>query len=334
VTVPQLGNEYENEPDAPEPALLIRDLRKDFTAGRRRDRRRGPVRAVDGISLRAEFGHVTALLGANGAGKTTTLACAQGLERPSSGLVRLLGRDPWRAGPDLRARVGIMLQDGGLPQAIRPIPLLRHVASMYRRPADVDALVQRLGIDEFDRTSIRRLSGGQRQRVALAAALAGRPRVLFLDEPSAGLDPHSRRVVFELIQEVRAAGTCIVLTTHLMDDAERLADYVDIVEGGRNVLEGRVEELLTAGQRARTLRFTTGEQGLMLSDLLPEGLCASLQLRERQAGSYELTGPLDISHLDHLTSRWSRRGIMPSSLELQPRNLEDLFLEISERSSR
>ena len=171
------------------PALEISGLIKDV----------GPLPAMDGrmkrivsnISLKAHFGAVTALLGANGAGKTTTIECAQGLQQRTGGHISLLGHDPQHASADLRSRVGVMLQDGGLPPAARPIALLRHVASLYANPLSVDALVERLGIGEFSDTNIRRLSGGQKQRVALAASLLGNPEVLFLDEPSAGLDPQS-----------------------------------------------------------------------------------------------------------------------------------------------
>lgn len=328
-------------PSEADPALLVEDLRKDFPLSRGA-RRRTPsdseksasFRAVDGISLRAEHGKVTALLGANGAGKSTTLACAQGLQKPTSGTVRLLGQDPWSAGPALRARVGIMLQDGGLPQAIRPIPLLRHVASMYENPADLDALVDRLGIGSFDRTSIRRLSGGQKQRVALAAALMGNPEVLFLDEPSAGLDPQSRRVVFELVREVKEAGTCIVLTTHLMDDAQRLADEVYIVDEGRNVVEGQVETLLSSTQDRQTLRFSVSTHGVDLEDLFPASLADGLTLREEHAGSYELSGTIRPEHVAHLARSWESKNELPTLLELKPRNLEDLFLDISGRTIR
>ncbi len=322
-------------------ALLIDDLRKEFPAPRRSrvQPSSNPVspttfRAVDGISLRAAHGKVTALLGANGAGKSTTLACAQGLQKPTAGSVRLLGEDPWAAGPALRARVGIMLQDGGLPQAIRPIPLLRHVASMYRYPADLDSLVSRLGIDSFNRTNIRRLSGGQKQRVALAAALVGNPEVLFLDEPSAGLDPQSRRVVFDLVREVKEAGTCIVLTTHLMDDAQRLADYVYIVDEGRNVIEGQVDELLYSSQDRQTLRFSISRPGLELCDLFPESLSGGLTVKEEHAGSYEISGAIRPQHLAHLADTWATDGELPTSLELKPRSLEDLFLDISGRTLR
>lgn len=322
---------------SPDAALVVSGLRRTFPAARGsfRDRRTGwhrerpEVLAVADVSLQARRGEVTALLGTNGAGKTTTLSCAQGLLRPSAGTVRLLGEDPWRAGPDLRARVGIMLQDGGLPQAVRPVALLRHVASMYARPAPVDQLVERLGIGSFDGTTIRRLSGGQRQRVALAAALVGRPEVLFLDEPSAGLDPVSRRVVFQLIREIRDAGTAVVLTTHLMDDAERLADEVHILDAGRVVAQGTVEELISEGRDTQRLVFSVERTGLDLEDLLPPRLRDHLELVESPHGTYELTGSLTPDHLAAMTERWQGQHLMPTHLELTPRTLEDLFLEIS-----
>lgn len=294
------------------------------------------LRVVSGISLIAERGQVTALLGANGAGKTTTLECAQGLQKRSGGSISLLGHDPAAAGADLRSRVGVMLQDGGLPPSARPLPLLRHIAGLYARPWPVDDLAERLGIDTFSRTTVRRLSGGQKQRLALAAALLGRPEVLFLDEPSAGLDPQSRQLVFELITELRDAGMGIILTTHLMDDAQRLADYVYIIDGGRNVAEGTVQELLRRGpavetgtDHVRTLTFEA-KPGLDLSDVLP----ADVVVAEERAGSYSATGVLTPQHLAALTAWWAANGIMPASMTLQARSLEDVFLDISGKDIR
>ncbi|AXJ11071.1 ABC transporter ATP-binding protein [Arthrobacter sp. PM3] len=292
------------------------------------------LRVVSGLSLMAERGQVTALLGANGAGKTTTIECAQGLQRRTAGTVSLLGEDPDAAGAGLRARVGVMLQDGGLPPSARPIPLLRHIAGMYQNPWPVDELIARLGIDSFSRTSVRRLSGGQKQRLALAAALVGNPEVLFLDEPSAGLDPQSRQVVFDLIAELRNSGMGIVLTTHLMDDAQRLADYVYIIDAGRNVAEGTVAQLLRhelpdAGQHIRTLLFEA-EPGLDFTGVLPAGV----DVTEARAGSYAVTGALTPADLAAITAWWAARGIMPGSLSLQARSLEDVFLDISGREIR
>jgi ABC-2 type transport system ATP-binding protein len=229
-----------------------------------------------------------------------------------------------------------MLQDGGLPPSARPIPLLKHIAGMYRNPWPVDELVQRLGIDTFSRTTVRRLSGGQKQRLALAAALVGRPEVLFLDEPSAGLDPQSRNIVFELIMELRLAGMGIILTTHLMDDAQRLADYVYIIDAGKNVAEGTVAQLLQRDvsldpdqPHIRTLLFEA-RPGLDFAGVLPAGI----EVRETRAGSYSATGELSPQDLAALTAWWASRGIMPGSMSLEARSLEDVFLDISGRDIR
>lgn len=294
------------------------------------------LRVVGGISLFAERGQVTALLGANGAGKTTTLECAQGLQKRSGGSISLLGQDPASAGAELRSRVGVMLQDGGLPPSARPLPLLRHIARLYAHPWPVEDLVERLGIDGFGRTTVRRLSGGQKQRLALAAALIGRPEVLFLDEPSAGLDPQSRQLVFELIGELRDSGMGIILTTHLMDDAQRLADYVYIIDGGRNVAEGTVQELLQRGpavesgtDHVRTLTFEA-KPGLDLSGVLPPDVVIS----EERAGSYTATGTLTPRHLAALAEWWAVHDVMPAFMTLQARSLEDVFLDISGKDLR
>lgn len=294
------------------------------------------LRVVSGVSLHAEPGQVTALLGANGAGKTTTLECAQGLQKRTGGTISLLGQDPAAAGAALRARVGVMLQDGGLPPSARPLPLLRHIAGLYAHPWPVEDLVDRLGIGGFGRTTVRRLSGGQRQRLALAAALVGRPEVLFLDEPSAGLDPQSRQLVFDLIAELRDAGMGIVLTTHLMDDAQRLADYVYIIDGGRNVAEGTVQQLLQrspsveeGAEHVRTLVFEAAP-GLDLTGVLPGGV----DVTEPRAGSYSITGTLAPGHLAALAAWWDAHGIMPAAMSLQARSLEDVFLDISGKDIR
>ncbi|WP_102157502.1 ABC transporter ATP-binding protein [Zhihengliuella halotolerans] len=309
---------------SPAPALVVDALRKDFGPVAALDGRM--VRVLHGVSLCADRGSVTTILGTNGAGKSTTLGCAQGLLRPDGGSVSLLGHNPFTASPDLRSRVGVMLQDGGLPPSVRPIPLLKHVAGMYRHPADVDALVARLGIDTFAATSIRRLSGGQKQRVALAAALVGRPEIVFLDEPSAGLDPQSRQVVFDLISELRHAGLAIVLTTHLMDDAQRLSDYVYIIDEGRNVAEGTVEELTAhAETESRVLEIST------TAELDAAALHGStgLVLTRESAGHYRVTGVHTAAHLAAAASWLAAADVLPTALSMQPRSLEDVFLDLA-----
>ncbi|WP_417219257.1 ABC transporter ATP-binding protein [Arthrobacter sp.] len=307
-----------------EPRLVVDSLRKDFGPVPALDGRM--VRVLNGISLTAHAGSVTTLLGSNGAGKSTTLGCAQGLLKPDGGSVRLLGRDPYDGGSLLRSRVGVMLQDGGLPPSVKPMALLRHVAGMYARPVNVDALAERLGIDSFAHTTIRRLSGGQRQRVGLAAALVGNPEVVFLDEPSAGLDPQSRQTVFDLITELRERGLCIVLTTHLMEDAQRLSDYVYIIDNGRNVAQGTVAELTaqaTTASDSRTLAFTAAP------GLVPPALHHAASLTEESAGHYRVEGIRSPEALAEITSWWTAQSILPTSISMEPKNLEDVFLDIA-----
>jgi ABC-2 type transport system ATP-binding protein len=192
----------------------------------------------------APAGAVTAVLGPNGAGKTTAVECCVGLQRPDAGAVTELATSPWRSSAGHRARVGVMLQSGGLPTGTTPLRLLRHLATLYAAPAPVDELAARLGIDRLGRTTVRRLSGGERQRVALAAALVGRPEVVFLDEPTAGLDPHGRLDVYDLLDDLRADGATLVVTTHSFEEAERLADHLVIVSGGRTVAQGPPADLV------------------------------------------------------------------------------------------
>lgn len=230
------------------PAVEVIGLRRDI----------GAVRAVDDATWSARSGAVTAVLGPNGAGKTTTMECLEGLQRPSSGTVRVLDTDPWQALAEHRARVGVMLQDGGLPVTTSPRRLLAHVARFHSAPADLDELTGRLDLHRVADRSIRRLSGGERQRVALAVALVGRPEVAFLDEPTAGLDPHARREVWDLIRET-AAGAAVVVTTHSFEEAERLADHVVIMNAGRVVAEGTLDEVRADGSlEERYFALTAG----------------------------------------------------------------------------
>lgn len=258
--------------DTRSPALEIDALVKSY----------GPVRAASGISLTARRGEVTALLGPNGAGKSTTIHCATGLLRPDGGTVRVLGQDPWHADAALRARVGVMIQDGGLASGTPAMVLLRYGASLYATPLDIDALAERLGIDAFARTLVRRLSGGQRQRLALALALVGRPEIVFLDEPTSGMDASISRTVRELIRELADAGTCVVLTTHLMDDVEGLADQVVVIAEGRVVASGSPESVV-AGHRSAdgTVHVTATAAGLdpALATQLEEDLRAAAARR-------------------------------------------------------
>ena len=215
----------------------MEDLRRAF----------GDVVAVDGATWGADRGEITCVLGPNGAGKTTSIECLEGLLRPDSGTCEVLGSNPWQADGAHRARVGVMLQDGGLPQSVTARRLLTHLGRLYRSNHATE-LIERLDITPFVSTPVRRLSGGQRQRVGLAAALVAGPEVAFLDEPTAGLDPHTRLDVWDLLHEQSAAGAGLIVTTHSFEEAERLAARVVILDRGRVVADGTPQEISAGGR--------------------------------------------------------------------------------------
>jgi ABC-2 type transport system ATP-binding protein len=202
--------------------------------------------AIDDVSLRAKSTGLTAVLGPNGAGKTTLIRCCTGLLRPTAGAIRVLGQAPGSA--SIAGRVGLMPQSTGAWSGIKAGELLNYLGGLYAHPLDIKGLIDRLGIGGYAGIAYRRLSGGQQQTVNLAAALIGRPTIVFLDEPTAGLDPHARRATWQLLRDVRAAGVTIVLTTHAMDEAETLADSVYILDRGRVAVAGTVAELTSGGQ--------------------------------------------------------------------------------------
>ncbi len=306
-------------------ALRVRGLVKRYAGGSR-------ALAVDGLDLDVAPGGITALLGPNGAGKTTTVECCLGLRRPDAGRVEVLGREMPGAGddPQHRAAVGAMLQDGGLPTSARPLRLLRHLARLHAAPRDVDELADRLGLHAAARTPVRRLSGGQRQRLALAAALVGRPRLLFLDEPTAGMDPAARLVVQDLVREVVAGGTGVLLTTHDLDEAERLATSVVIVDGGRALAAGPPQVLVA--RSAASLRFTAGA-GMDL-DPLRRALSEDVVVSEPTPGSYVVSGVVDPQVVAGVTSWCAARGVMPDALVVGRPSLEEVFLDLTGRSLR
>lgn len=291
--------------------------------------RHGRFHILKGVSFDAKPGEVTALLGPNGAGKTTTLSIAQGIDPASSGSVRLLGVDPYRADARLRSQVGVMLQDGGLPMAVSGLRLLQHLQRLYEEPADIDALMERLDIHSFKDRPIRHLSGGQRQRIGLAAALVARPRVVFLDEPSSGLDPVSRQIVFNLIEELKTLGVCIVLTTHLLEDAQRLADHVVLIRQGRVEAAGTVEELTATGSHPPlTFRLQAHLTTQQLDDF-PASLTLNLESDGLDSTLWSVTGVETPQALHNLTGWWARHDLMPSDLGLTGKSLEDVFLELT-----
>ena len=276
-------------------------------------KRYGDRAVVDGVSWTAREGTVLALLGPNGAGKTTTVEICEGFRHPDAGTVRVLGLDPRDSA--LRPRVGVMPQSGGAYPGLRAEEMLRLVASFAAHPIDPADLLERLGLAEVRRTSYRRLSGGQQQRLSLAMAVVGRPELVFLDEPTAGLDPQARHATWELIEALRADGVTVILTTHLLDEAERLADDVVLIDHGRIVAAGTVAEL-TAGGGGLRFRSTPG------LDLT--GLPGAV---EEAPGRYAVAGAADPQQLADVTAWCARQGVMPE--DLRARSLEDVFLELT-----
>ncbi|MEV4739153.1 ABC transporter ATP-binding protein [Streptomyces sp. NPDC049555] len=304
-----------------EPAVEVHGLVKRY----------GTKTAVNGLDLTVARGGVTAVLGPNGAGKTTTIETCEGYRRPDAGTVRVLGLDPVADAARLRPRIGVMLQSGGIYAGARAHEMLRHVAALHAHPLDVDALVERLGLAECGRTNYRRLSGGQQQRLSLAMAVVGRPELVFLDEPTAGLDPQARRATWDLVRELRTDGVTVVLSTHYMDEAEQLADDVAIVDGGRVVAQGSPEKLCRGGAE-NTLRFT-GRPGLDLASLLralPTGSAAA----EASPGSYQVSGTVDPQLLATVTAWCAQHGVMPDRITVGRHTLEDVFLELTGKELR
>lgn len=291
--------------------------------------RKGLLKILKGISFTARAGEVTALLGPNGAGKTTTLSIAQGIQQATSGNVSLLGKNPHRAGPELRSQVGVMLQEGGLPMSVTGHRLLSHLERLYKHPASVDRLIDRLQLSEFKDRKIRHLSGGQKQRIGLAAALIGRPQVVFFDEPSAGLDPSSRRIVFELIEELKALGVCIILTTHLLGDAQRLADHVVLIRDGCVEAAGSVAEL-TRTDLHPPLGFTvkTRLSNAQLEDF-PVEFTLEHAADSEIGSSWNVHGIQNPTDLHTFTTWLMKHDLMPTTMGLHEKSLEDVFWELT-----
>jgi ABC-2 type transport system ATP-binding protein len=224
-------------PAVAEPAVVVDGLVKRY----------GPRTVLDGVSVTIERGEVVALLGPNGAGKTTTVEIVEGYRTGDSGRVRVLGSDPATGGRALRARVGLMLQDGGVDRRARPRETLVQYAAFHADARDPDELLRLVGLETVATTPFRQLSGGERQRLGLAMALVGRPEVVVLDEPTAGMDPEARAATRRIVGELRDDGVAILLTSHDLTDVERLADRIAVLVGGRIVAAGTPASLMAGG---------------------------------------------------------------------------------------
>ncbi|MFZ0218359.1 MAG: ABC transporter ATP-binding protein [Candidatus Dormiibacterota bacterium] len=303
-------------PAPPAPAVEVAGLQKRY----------GARWALRGLDLQVPAGSITALLGPNGAGKTTTIEILEGFRRADAGHVRILGLDPRRERGRLRAAVGVMLQEGGLNPSQTCAGMLRLVARQYAHPLDPAALLQLLGLARVAKTRCRRLSGGERQRLGLALAVVGRPALVFLDEPTAGLDPEARQATWRLLERLREDGVTVLLTTHYLGEAERLADRVLILAGGRLVAEGSPREL--ARERRPGLRLLA-TPGLMLEQLVAE-LPAGFHGTETAPGDYRLDGPVTPGAIAALTGWCAKQDVLVERLEVgRHQSLEETYLSLT-----
>ncbi|HEV3450487.1 MAG TPA: ABC transporter ATP-binding protein [Acidimicrobiia bacterium] len=304
------------------PAIEVAELEKRY----------GAVRAVDGVALTVERGEVFGLLGPNGAGKTTTVETLEGYRRPDRGHLRVLGLDPTRDGRRLRPQIGVMLQEGGLYPGLRPLEALQLFAAYYDHPADPEALLDRVGLSGVRRTLVRRLSGGQQQRLSLALALVGRPSLVFLDEPTAGMDPRARATTWELVRGLSDDGVTVLLTTHAMDEAEQLCHRVAIMNAGRLVACGTPAELtLNASSDETRFAAPAGLDRASLAEAV--GLAVALVLEERPGG-YLLRADATPQLVADLAIWLRDRDVRLGELRTGRRTLEEVFLQLTTDDDR
>lgn len=295
-------------------AVVVRDLVKRY----------GQRTAVDGLSFTIRTGEVFALLGPNGAGKTTTVEILEGYRRADGGHVRVLGLDPQREGDALRKRIGVMLQNGGIYPTVTPVEFLDLLYHFYDEAERPEELLRLVGLHEVARVRYRQLSGGQQRRLALAAALVGKPELLFLDEPTTGMDPQARRLTWSLIASLRERGITVLLTTHFMEEAERLADRVAIIDHGRLIALASPQELIRA--EANEVQFTVSDEiDLEALRVLPHALDAW----QIEPGRYALRTTRPAELLVDLTV-WARdTGLLLMEIRVGHESLEDVFLRLT-----
>ena len=295
-------------------------------------KRFGGTTAVDGLSFTARRGQLLALLGPNGAGKTTTIEMCEGFTTPTSGTIRVLGMDPVANPQAVRDRIGIMLQGGGAYASVSVREMLELAAGYNADPHDPQWLMQLLGLEGIANTSYRRLSGGQQQRLSLALAMIGRPELIFLDEPTAGMDAQSRIAVWDIVAAMKRDGVSVVLTTHLMDEAEQLADDVVIIDHGKVVAQGTPSEL-TNHDEFPVLSVETADvlDTRPLNDALAP---AGLSVEEVRPRSYRVRGTGSPEVVEKLAREAARQDVLIRELSVSHRNLEDVFLDLTGRELR
>jgi ABC-2 type transport system ATP-binding protein len=292
----------------------------------------GDVVAVNGASFAVQPGEIFALLGPNGAGKTTTIEILEGYRVADKGEARVLGLDPRREAARLKAQIGVMLQQEGLYQTLRAREILALYASFFADPEDPARLMERVGLSAAAGTRFRQLSGGQKRRLALAVAIVGKPRLVFLDEPTTGMDPQARRATWDIIQELKARGVTVLLTTHLMDEAERLADRIAIMDAGQIIaLDTPAGLTINQSTTGTEVRFRAAP-GL---DMAALGKLPSVRTaREESAGHYvfETGAPRDL--LVELTGWLRDHGADLTDLRVGRSTLEDVFIRLTGKEMR
>lgn len=287
--------------------------------------RYGDVVAVDGLSFEAQAGQVTVVLGPNGAGKTSTIEVLEGFRAPDAGRASVLGLDPCRHHRTLTRRMGVMLQSGGVGSAVRVGEALRHTAALHEDPLDPGPLLERVGLSGLERRTWRQLSGGEQRRLALALALVGRPQVAFLDEPTSGVDPVGRVAVREVVAGLRDDGVTVVLTTHELDEAERVADHVVIVDHGRLLAAGSLADLRSGtGGGTPEVRFAA-PPGLALTDLATH---LGAPVDEVAPGEYRVAAEGTPALVAALTAWLAERDLPLADLRAGRQRLEDVFLRL------
>ena len=281
----------------------------------------GPRTAVDGVTFAVPPGQVVALLGPNGAGKTTLLAMLAGFFRPTEGSVRVLGTDPFRGDRAWRARVGLVLQSSSLDPTATVAQWLDVVAATYRTPRPIGELLDLVDLRGSARRRIGALSGGQRRRVDVATAIVGRPELLFLDEPTTGLDPEARRQIWSVVDGLSAAGTTVLLSTHYLDEAERLAARLLVLSGGRLVADTTAERLRRRGGRT-TIRLAVPP------DCPPIRLPSDLTTRCTERSLTVTTADV-AAGLREVLAAAAAHGLDLATLHVEPPSLEDAYLDVT-----
>jgi ABC-2 type transport system ATP-binding protein len=304
------------KPDARQPAILVEGLMKHY----------GSVNAVDNLNFSVQSGELFALLGPNGAGKTTTVEILEGYRSPDAGTVRVLGLDPIRDGGQLKQHIGIMLQQDGLYPGLTAREVLNLYAHFYQHPAETEPLLERVGLPgKAAKTRCRQLSGGQKRRLALAVALVGRPSLVFLDEPSSGMDPQARLQTLDILRDLKREGVTILLTTHLLDEAERLADRVAIIDHGK-LIALDTPTALTSSTATGVVRFSA-RAGLDPAALAK--LPSATGAQEVRPGNYTLQTDNAPALLAELTTWLRDQGVTLSELRVGHGSLEELFLQLT-----